>query len=174
MDDRSKILLEMLDAEGGRLLALLQRLTLRREAAEDLLQELVLRLLASKGFAAADNKAAYARRSAINLAFSWRRGHGRRMLALDIEPPDDSPSPHQQVARAQEFEDILAASEKLPDLHRTVFVLHYVEQESYESIALQLGKNPHQVRGLAFRAIQEIRSRLNAPMHTRRISNVQD
>src|SRR3954469_12111610 len=71
-------LLQLLDTDGRRLHRLLTRLTLRADAAEDLLQELFLRLRDSAGFRMADNPAAFAVRTAVNLAFDWRRKSQRR------------------------------------------------------------------------------------------------
>ena len=161
MPDSSDILVELLEQEGGRLLSLLKRLTLREDIAADLLQDLAVRLLESRTFVQARSKAAFARRSAINLAFNWRRSRKRQMAPLEAEVPGPAASPQKQAADAEQFQAILEAGETLSDLHREVFILHYVEQEPYEAIADQLGKTPQQVRGLAHRAVEEIRSRLN-------------
>ena len=59
------------------------RLTLRRDVAEDLMQELFLKLSNSNGLDRANQPAAYAYRSAINLAFDWRRKNKRAPLPLD-------------------------------------------------------------------------------------------
>ncbi|HEY2761830.1 MAG TPA: sigma factor, partial [Pirellulales bacterium] len=65
----------LLAEHGQQLHALLFRLTLRADAAEDLLQELFCRLATSKSFQHAANPAAFAYRSATNLAFDWRRAN---------------------------------------------------------------------------------------------------
>jgi DNA-directed RNA polymerase specialized sigma24 family protein len=61
----------LLNCHGERLYRLLVRLTLREDVAEDLLQDLAVKLSQASGFAAAENPYAYARRAAVNLAFSW-------------------------------------------------------------------------------------------------------
>ena len=56
-------LLDLLDANGPYLFRLLHRVTLCEDAAEDLLQELFLKLPASDGFRSATNRLAYAYRT---------------------------------------------------------------------------------------------------------------
>lgn len=73
MSDRRTQLLELLDQSGASLLALLTRLTLRQDVAEELMQDLFLRLSSAKDQGGIDCWYAYARRTAINLAFDWRR-----------------------------------------------------------------------------------------------------
>lgn len=72
MSDRRTELLELLDRSGAGLHALLTRLTLRPDVAEELMQELFLKLSAAKDQGGIDCWHAYARRTAINLAFDWR------------------------------------------------------------------------------------------------------
>ena len=45
---------------------------------------------------------------------------------------------------------------------REVFVMRYIQQESYEQIAQELGKRPHQVRALCSKAMSQLRSMLNS------------
>ncbi|MFC1781757.1 RNA polymerase sigma factor [Planctomycetota bacterium] len=73
MRERHKELLDLLDSSGAWLYTLLTRLILREDAAEELMQELFIKLTNSRGFVKSENKGAYARRVAINLAFDWRR-----------------------------------------------------------------------------------------------------
>jgi len=73
VSDRRTQLLELLDQSGASLLALLTRLTLRQDVAEELMQDLFLRLSSAKDQGGIDCWYAYARRTAINLAFDWRR-----------------------------------------------------------------------------------------------------
>ena len=63
--------ISLLNSHGERLYRLLVRMTLCEEVAEDLLQDLAVKLSAADGFVVADQPYAYARRAAVNLAFSW-------------------------------------------------------------------------------------------------------
>ena len=82
MRSRQKELLELLDKSGADLYALLTRLTLREDVAEELMQELFIKLNNSRGIGNVANWNAYARRAAINLAFDWRRSQKRAVLTL--------------------------------------------------------------------------------------------
>jgi len=52
---------------------------------------------------------------------------------------------------------MLEAVGRLPKLCREAFVLHHIEQESYETIAEQMQNSPHQVRALCHKAITRLR-----------------
>lgn len=71
MSSRQEELLEFLDRSGAELYTLLTRLTLRQDIAEELMQELFIKLSRSRGPAKVTKWDAYARRAAINLAFDW-------------------------------------------------------------------------------------------------------
>ena len=91
---RRRALNDLLDAHGERLYATLFRLTLRRDVASELLQELFVRLGSSAGFDQADDGVAYAWRAAINLAMEWRRRRRTQGVvadAMEIESTEPSP-----------------------------------------------------------------------------------
>ena len=160
MSDRQTELLELLDESGPSLFALLTRLTLRQDAAEELMQDLFLRLGSAKDRAAIGSLEAYARRTAINLAFDWRRQKRRREAVPleDIaEPLSQARGPLGDAAAAEEIEQVLNVVGRLNGLAREAFVMRYIQQDSYEAIAEQLGRTPHQVRALCFQAMQSIR-----------------
>ncbi len=101
----------LLDEHGGRLFALLYRLTLRSDVAEDLLQELFCRLSQSNGFQRAENPAAFAYRTATNLAFDWRRQRKRNPAANRINDEFVAPegSPLSDLVRREDLERTLNA-----------------------------------------------------------------
>ena len=157
MTDRQKELLELLDESGANLYTLLTRLTLREDIAEELMQELFIKLNKSN-FNKARNRYAYARKTAINLAFEWRRNHKLKPVGLDqIPEPALNNSPLNKLIRIEELDEILNAIGKLKKLSREAFVMRYVEQESYDYIAEQLGKTVHHVRAMCSRASNRIR-----------------
>ena len=155
-DDR---LLELLEARGAELHALLTRLTLRAGVAEDLLQELFLKLRNSTGFARAANQQAYAFRAAISVAFDWRRRH-RATESLMTEPAIGMPAPLDRLIEDENLELVLDAMERLSDLGRQVLVLRYLQQQDFEMIARQLGKTEHQARGLCSKALKQLRTKV--------------
>lgn len=178
MKDHTSALLELLESAGGSLHALLTRLTLHEDVAEDLMQELFIKLARSRGFAKADNKGAYARRSAIHLAFDWRRSrrHDSATTTMTAEPSAANPSPLSELIRDEQLGQILDAAGRLGKLCREAFVMRHIQQEPYEAVADQLGKTPHQVRALCHKAVAQIRSLLNSGPsgHRNEGSHVQD
>jgi len=162
MKDRYKKVLKLLEAEGPRLHALLARLTRRQDITGDLLQELVTRLCQSRGIEKARDPFAYAYRAAANLAFEWRRA--QRVRLRPREEPCGSPvtarSPLGAIIDDEELERVLDATARLHELARSVVVMHYIEQMSYEEIAQRLGKKPQHVRSIASKALAQLRTLL--------------
>jgi RNA polymerase sigma-70 factor (ECF subfamily) len=158
--DRQKELLELLDKSGANLYALLTRLTLREDIAEELMQELFIKLINSRSFDKAGNPEAYARKAAINLAFDWRRSRKRNPLRLDqiCEPASNNSSPLGKLVQAEELDEILNAIGQLSKVPREAFVMRYIQEESYDYIAEQLGKTSHHVRALCSRALNRLRN----------------
>ena len=141
-------LLQILESHGADLFTLLCRLTLQAHVAEDLLQDLFLKLSDSSGLAAAQNRVAYVFRSAIHLAFDWR--HGRRSFeSLQVDLTQDAIQPIDRMIEAEDFERTLEALERLSELSREVLVLRYLQHQEYSAIARQMQKTEHQVRALA-------------------------
>jgi RNA polymerase sigma-70 factor (ECF subfamily) len=161
--NRRRQLLATLETAGPGLHALLMRLTLREDVAEELMQELFIRLHRSDGFADAANPAGYAYRAAMRLAFDWHRTQKRMLVAVPI--PDDAeakePSPLCTLLEREQLEQVLRAANELTELCRDAFVMRYIQQDSYEVIGERLDKTPHQVRGLCHRAVQGIRDVLS-------------
>ncbi|MCY2924453.1 MAG: sigma-70 family RNA polymerase sigma factor [Planctomycetota bacterium] len=162
MDRNTTLALETLETCGASLHALLLRLTLRHDVAEDLTQELFLRLARARTFADARDPRAYAARVAINLAMDWRRRRARDRQPIDVPVALTGPtaSPLADVQAAEETEAIMDAVGKLPASLRDAVVMRCVQQESYESIAAHLGKDVHQVRSLVHKALSKLRSML--------------
>ena len=162
MIERQKKILQLLDTSGERLHRLLGRLTRREDMVGDLLQELFIRLWNSKAFDKAEDPFAYAYRTAINLAFEWRRKQ-KAMCQISHEncpAPKDNPSALGKMIQAEELEQVLDAASKLTDLARDVVVMHYIEQDSYEEIGRRLGKKPQYIRALCAKAMAELREML--------------
>ena len=162
MSDQTGDLVRLLDERGVDLHALLVRLTLREDAADDLLQDLFLRLATSEGFAAARHPYAFARTTAIRLAFDWRRSNRLRQAdSLCSEPPGSWPTPLEDVAELDEFERVLVAMEQLPATDGEIITMRYLEQASYDEIAGHLELTPHQARARCAKAMKRLRSALD-------------
>ncbi len=162
MRSRQNEVLALLERSGPALHALLTRLTLRTDAAEELMQELFIKLNAARNGRGVENWDAYARRAAINLAFDWRRKRGSPAMPLDRipEPIYTGNSPLGSLVEAEELEETLDAISRLKETPRRVLVMRYIQQESYDQIAEQLGRSPHHVRALCARAMERLRTTL--------------
>ncbi|MEM9415176.1 MAG: RNA polymerase sigma factor [Planctomycetota bacterium] len=159
--DRLKRLLE----EHGRgLYALLFKLTRSHDTADDLLQELFARLGRSAGWYTADDPAAYAYRSARNLAFEHRRRRRPEALVLTgqadtpIEPPTQENPPDAAMIRREEDAALLDALARLDDPWCTALTMRYLEEQSYEHITAKLGnQTPHQIRSIVQKGLAKLR-----------------
>jgi RNA polymerase sigma-70 factor (ECF subfamily) len=152
-------LLALLEKQGPGLHALLTRLTLREDVAEDLMQELFIKLAGSKRLNQVDNLGAYVRTTAINLAFDWRRKESRLNTCSDefVEAVSEEKAALNRLIDSEQLQLVLDAAEQLNDLQRQVFVMRHIEQHSFEQVAQDLGKTPHHVRALSSRALLRIR-----------------
>ncbi len=157
-------LLELLEKSGATFYRLLTRLTLREDVAEELMQELFIKLSNTNDLNDVKNLSAYARRAAINLAFDWRRSQKRNALGLDRlnKPASNDNSPLAKLVQREELQEILNAIEQVNTPAREVFVMRYIQQESYDDIAKQLGKTPHQARALCSKTLIHLRNILGS------------
>ena len=164
LKNRQKELLELLDRSGASLYALLTRLTLREDIAEELMQELFIKLTKTSKFNRVKNWNAYAHRAAINLAFDWRRKQKQASVPLeDIrEPASQQNSALSELVRMEELQEMLNAIGRLNGLSREALVMRYIQEESYEHIAEKLGKTEHHVRTMCSRALSHLRDVLGA------------
>ena len=96
-------IVEFLDEHGRVLFGLLYRVTLREDVAEDLMQDLFLKLDASEKFPSARCPLAYARRVALHLAFDWRRKHSQASMAriADLQAVDHRSSPLRRLLQIE-------------------------------------------------------------------------
>ncbi|BAN03244.1 putative RNA polymerase ECF subfamily sigma factor [Ilumatobacter coccineus YM16-304] len=123
-------------------------------APDDLLHDAIVAVLRSGGFDGIEYPAAYVKRAMVNLASNERRRLGRRRSAIralsaDVSGHDDDSYPSDLAHLAE-----LSAKE------RVVLFAHYVDGDSFETIAQDLDLRPSSVRQIATRARRALR-RLN-------------
>ena len=161
--------MKLLDAEAGGLHARLWRLTGRDDVAEDLMQELVIRLAGSDTFAGADRPAAFAMRTATNLALDWRRKQRRRGARLGPAVawskvvgtlPGDGDDPAARVEQDEELDGLLDALAQMKPTDREVLTMRYLEEADYDAVAAALGKTVAQTRGVCFKAVSRLRKQM--------------
>jgi RNA polymerase sigma-70 factor (sigma-E family) len=137
-----------------------------RQAGEDLLQEVLLRVYGR--WARVDEPDAYTRRALVNAATSRRRGSGRaREDLVDFSdssagrpaPPDTKGDLEGAVG---DRHDLLGALRQLPPRQRAVIVLRYFDDLTEAEIAAQLGCRPGSVKTHASRGMARLRELLGA------------
>ena len=156
--------------------ALLTRLTLRDDVAEELMQDLFIKLSKANRLKKVKNWNAYAHKAAINLAFDWRRRQKRVPVPLDdvCEPVSNQDSALSELVHREELQETLNAIGQLNGLSREALVMRYIQQESYEHIAEKLGKTEHHVRAMCSRALGHLRDILGvcrSPSHGKEIKD---
>ena len=144
---------------GSRLLRTAYLLTGDQRAAEDLLQDALLRVW-SRGsrVRAAEHPLAYARRVLVTTAVSrWRasrtRTAGERLMA---EPPETST----QDAKPERDDELWQAVLSLPPRQRAVMVLAYYEDLTDADTADVLGCTIGTVKSQRAKALRSLRVRL--------------
>jgi len=163
LDETTSLLLRLLNEHGVRLHALLAKITLRSDVAEELLQDLFLKLRKADGLARASRPEQYVFRSAINIAFDWRSRKGREVNAapLNGEEACSRPSSIEHVMGREELDRVMLAVEQLPPTERELVVLRFLHGSSYEKLADQIGSTPHRVRALCSKAVLRLRKQLD-------------
>ncbi len=164
MNEPAQKIVELLDAHGPRLHAWLARATARHAAAEDLLQELFLRLLCSKAFENAPNPEAYLVRSAINIAFDWRKSAAKTngLMALNADVADQAGKPIDALIETERVQHVLAAMDALSERDRELLCVRYLDESTYESIAELYETSAHRFRSRCAKAVARLRKVLES------------
>jgi RNA polymerase sigma-70 factor (ECF subfamily) len=142
-----------------------------REAAEDLIQDLYVRLCALDAGQHIDNPPAYLFRLANNLMLDRLRSGQRagvrdeawrRSQALDVAGHQvaDEASPEQSAAARDRLRRVLDAIRTLPPRTRRAFELHRLEGLSQEQTAQALGVSRKTVEKQVSAALKQLLSKL--------------
>ena len=123
------------------------------------MQDLFVKLRTAKAFSRAENRTAYTFRTAIHLAFDWRRRQ-RPVALLAEDPAGAEEAPLDRLIQVEELEQILEAMKHLSDLGRHVLVSRYLRHQEYAEIAKELGKSKHHVRWAEERSTATTRNRV--------------
>lgn len=155
-------------SETRTFLSFFRRLGARRSEAEDLVQDLFLKLFCkARRYEARERFAAFAFRVAHN---AWidraRRNSGIPQAFLDREHQSAAPpqEPLESMARKEETQRLDAAVRALSEGHRLVFELGAVQELSYPEIASLLGIPVGTVKSRMFHAMRKLREALGATL----------
>ena len=142
-----------------------------REAAEDLIQDLFVRVQALEPAETIENTSAYLFRLANNLMLdrlrsgqrtvvredAWRRTQGAEFAGQDVM---DEASPEQAAAARERLRRTLDAIQGLPPRTRQAFQLHRLEGLSQEQTAQALGVSRKTVEKQVSAALKQLLAKL--------------
>lgn len=146
------------------------RMTANQDDAEDMTQEIMIKIFRSLGSFKGNSKfSTWIYRVAVNTCLDeLKKKKNKKHLSLDaeisgddgenqIEIKDDSPSP-EKLAEQNELRDMVAAAVKLlSDEHRAVIVLRDIRGMSYSEIAGILGCSDGTVKSRISRARAQLK-----------------
>jgi len=156
----------------------LNRMVRDSTAAEDLAQEVFLRVYrARKEYAPSAKFTTWMFRIATNLALNSVRDNRHRQMDISIDQPvdagdedqrtidvpDRTPSIEQQLLTRGRSEIILRAVHALPEKQRAAVLLHKYQELDYDEIARILECSESALKSLLFRAYETLRVEL-APL----------
>jgi len=167
---------QLLERHRGPVVHFLYRMVQNQAVAEELGQEVFLRVYRSRATYEPTAKfTTWLFRITTHLALNWLRDrkNERRQESLDEEILEGTPRQVQSAELTVEqsmlwqakLTEIRAAIEALPDKQRAAVLMHKYEEMDYAQIAGVLGCSESAVKSLLFRAYESLRSRLT---HLRR------
>ena len=122
-----------------------------------------MKLAESDGFAQAEKPGAYARRTAIHLAITWRRRQASTPTVQQLTEPlamATEPAPLDGLMRRETFEQLLDGLAEMSEGDQWLLSRRYLESCSCRRLAEELDCTPHQARALCHKAIGRLRQRL--------------
>lgn len=161
----------LLERHRGPVIHFLYRMVQRQAVAEELAQEVFLRVYRSRGTYEPSAKfTTWLFRIASHLGLNWIRD-GRaegRGESLDKETADGAtrqvadrtPSVEQKLVYGAKLREVRRAIECLPSKQRAAVLMHKYDEMEYSEIANVLRCSESAVKSLLFRAYEHLRSRL--------------
>jgi len=161
----------------------LYRMVRSREQAEDLAQEVFIRVYrAREEYVPSAKFTTWLFRIATNLALNSLRDHRHQKLEISMDAPvttdaedgdekpfevaDKHPTIEQELVEEDRKKMIRHAIEKLPEKQRAAVLLHKYQELDYAEIAKILSVSESALKSLLFRAYESLRVEL-APLVTR-------
>ncbi len=154
-EDSSQNFADLLASHQPRLAAYIRSLTADAQASRDILQETNVTLLKkSRDFQPGTNFTAWSFRVAYFEVLTWRRGKGRERLHFNDELVESIAGAGEKLTSS--YDDRLDALTNcishLPDRQREIIQRRYLNAESVQDIASDLGFKPNAASQLLHRA----------------------
>jgi RNA polymerase sigma-70 factor, ECF subfamily len=156
------------------MVSFMYRMARNSAAAEDLAQEVFLRVYRSRaGYEPSAKFTTWLYRIATNLAVNYARDrrHERpeQMVSLDesdedtglkVDVPDGSPSAEEAILKRERLAAIRQKVQALPERQRMAVVMHKYQQMDYRQIGEVLKLSESATKSLLFRAYETLRQQL--------------
>lgn len=147
------------------LLRFFMRRTASRTDAEEMVQDLFVRLLRRADLLSLDNVDGYVFEAAANIArdrgrYELSRGGGRHVDIETLAAESDEPGAERVVAGRQGLTRMLAVLDALPPRARTIVILRRFENLTYAQIADRLGISVSAVEKHMVRSMSALRTGL--------------
>lgn len=156
------------------MVSFMYRMARNAAAAEDLAQEVFLRVYRSRGnYEASAKFTTWLYRIATNLAVNHARDtrHERPEVTVSLDEPDEESgttfelpdgnlSAEQAMVRRERMLAIRRKVEALPEQQRLAVIMHKYQQMDYKQIAEVLKKSESATKSLLFRAYETLREQL--------------
>jgi RNA polymerase sigma-70 factor, ECF subfamily len=162
---------QLLQRHRGPVIQYLYRMVRNRAIAEELAQNVFLRIYRSRTTYEPTAKfTSWLFRIATHVALNWLRDrrHENNQLSLSAglerdserQIPDKRPTVDQLMIYEVKLEEVRQAIAELPDRQRAAVIMHKYEELEYTQIAHALNCSPQTVKSLLFRAYNSLRIRL--------------
>ncbi|HLZ77234.1 RNA polymerase sigma factor [Phenylobacterium sp.] len=149
------------------LIAYFQRRVGSRDEAEDLTQEVFLRLVRRLDVETIDNPEAFVFRTAINLLRDRsRRGKTSTSHLAELtqhQPALEDISPERVLDSRQSLETVLRALDELDERTRDVFILHRLEGMKHAELAALYGVSVSSIEKYIMKALAHVAMRAGPP-----------
>ena len=155
--------LDELERTTGKDLLRILRSRLSNEAdAEDLAQEVYLRLLRIRDFRNIRDRRAYVLRMAANVAYEWRLLARNRLCHSDapLAKMSDDADTERDAQIRQQVEVLESALESLSPKCRAVLILHRRDGYTYQEISLRMGISVSMVKKYLVKGLSVCQNRL--------------
>ena len=138
--------------------------------AEELAQEVFLRIYRSRDYQPTAKLRSWIFRIATNLALNWLRDHRHEAAhqRLDHPPAARLREPRARMLNIEEFlvkdsrlAEVRAAIAELPPNHRAAVLMHKYQELDYNEMAQALNCSIPAIKSLLFRAYENLRKRLS-------------